>query len=67
MSSFHPCAEIITDQGIESQGEFEELIEASLMDHRIRTIPASHPHANCLPRNHRDLDLRASISTESVK
>eukprot|EP00959_Pyramimonas_sp_CCMP1952_P246686 5155877-Pyramimonas_sp.AAC.1 len=43
---FGSCAEVVTDQGSEFKGEFEELLDELLIDHRHTS--AYHPQANGL-------------------
>lgn len=44
--NFGACAEVVTDQGTEFQGDFQEFLFSALVDHR-RTSP-NHPQANGL-------------------
>ena len=44
LARFGACAEVITDQGREFQGAFDELCARSMIDHR--TTSANHPHSN---------------------
>lgn len=46
LSRFGSCAEVLTDQGTEFRGEFQDLLDQALIDHR-RTSQ-DHPQANGL-------------------
>jgi len=46
LARFGSCAEVLTDQGKEFEGEFDELLRTSLIDHRITS--AYHPQTNGL-------------------
>ena len=46
LARFGSCAEVVTDNGTEFQGEFQELLEKCLIDQRCTT--AYHPQANGL-------------------
>ena len=46
LSRFGACAEVVTDQGKEFHGEFHQLLEESLIDHRMTS--REHPEADGL-------------------
>ena len=46
LARFGACAEVVTDQGTEFQGAFQELLSDSFIDHR--TTSSHHPQANGL-------------------
>jgi transposase-like protein len=46
LSHFRAPAEVLTDQGIEFQGEFQVLCDKALIDHR--TMSQDHPEADGL-------------------
>lgn len=46
LSVFGACVEVLTDQGTEFQGDFQELLEESFIDHRVTS--RDHPQADGL-------------------
>jgi transposase InsO family protein len=46
LSRFGACAEVLTDRGSEWRGEFAQLLEQCLIDHRVTS--ADHPQTNGL-------------------
>ena len=46
LGRFGACAEVVTDQGTEFQGEFQDLLSDAFIDHR--TTSSHHPQANGL-------------------
>jgi hypothetical protein len=46
LGRFGSCAEVVTDQGTEFQGEFEQLLQTAMIDHR--TTSAARPQADGL-------------------
>ena len=46
LSRFGACAEVVTDQGREFEGDFADLLEGAFIDHR--TTSANHPQADGL-------------------
>ena len=46
LSRYGACAEMITDQGTEFQGEFQACMTRNFIDHRITS--ANHPQADGL-------------------
>jgi hypothetical protein len=46
LSKFRACAEYLTNQGSEFKGEFQDLLDHAIIDHR--QISRDHPQANGL-------------------
>lgn len=50
LSMFGACAKVLSDQGTEFQGDFQELLEESFIDHRVTSKDLGHPEADDLAK-----------------